>query len=72
MKLNNNFIYFIQENRGKVLGGLSGLIIAVLFAIFGFWKGILIILCILIGVFAGALVERNDNLQAFLYRFLRR
>ena len=70
--MNNNFIGFIQENRGKVLGGLLGLIIAVLFAIFGFWKGVLIILCIIIGVFIGAMAERNDNMQAFFYRFWRR
>jgi uncharacterized membrane protein len=72
MVLKDYFIHFILENRGKILGGLLGLIVAVLFAIFGFWKGLFIIVCIILGVFLGSLVENDGKLQGFFDRLWRR
>jgi uncharacterized membrane protein len=70
--LNDNLIRFFQENKWKILGGFLGLIVAVLFIIFGFWWGIFIIICILVGVFLGSLVENADSMQGFFDRLRRR
>jgi len=51
------FLEIIQElletHRGKVLGAIFGLIIGLLIIVFGFWKTVFIIVCILIGYFLG-------------------
>lgn len=70
--MNDNFILFIQENWGKILGGLLGLLVAIIIVFFGFWKGIFIILCILIGIFLGGRMEKSESLQNFFYRFWNR
>lgn len=70
--MNDNFILFIQENWGKILGGLLGLLVAVIIVFFGFWKGIFIIICILIGIFLGGRIEKSEGLQNFFYRFWNR
>jgi uncharacterized membrane protein len=72
MELNNNIIYFIQENRGKVLGGLFGLVFALLIVIFGFWKGLLIVFCVIAGVVAGGWIESNEKVQDFFSRLWNR
>jgi len=72
MELQDNFYIFIQENWKKVLGGLLGLIVSIIFVIFGFWKGIFIILCIAVGIFAGGRIEKSEGLQNFFNRLWNR
>ncbi len=43
----------LETHRGKVLGAIFGLIIGLLIIVFGFWKTVFIIFCILIGYFLG-------------------
>ncbi len=70
--MKESLYHFVSENRGKVLGGLIGLIIALIIALFGFWTGIFIILCVLIGIYLGARVEGQENLQRLVHRFWNR
>ncbi|MDO9536276.1 MAG: DUF2273 domain-containing protein [Bacillota bacterium] len=67
--MENNIIRFVQEHPGKIIGGLVGLILAVLFVIFGFWKGLFIILSILAGIYLGGKAENNEGFRNFLDRF---
>ena len=67
--MENNIFSFVQENPGKVIGGLVGLVMAVLFVIFGFWKGLFIILSVLAGIYIGAKAEKNEGFRNFLDRF---
>ncbi len=67
--MKESLYHFVSENWGKVLGGLVGLAIALIIALFGFWKGIFIILCVLVGVYLGARMERQESLQQLVYRF---
>jgi len=60
---------FVQEHPGKIIGGLVGLIVAVLFVIFGFWKGLFIILSIVVGIYLGAKAEHNDGFRKFMDKF---
>ncbi|MGI6328340.1 MAG: DUF2273 domain-containing protein [Dethiobacteria bacterium] len=63
------FLRFAKENPGKILGGAIGLLIAVIIVVFGFWRGIFIILCVLAGVLIGARVETNGGLRNLWDKF---
>ncbi len=43
----------IDKHRGAVLGVVAGILIALLFSLFGFWKTIGIAILIVIGYFVG-------------------
>lgn len=58
-----------DENWGKILGGLAGLVLGLMIVIFGFWRGLFIIICVAAGVFLGRSLERNENLRNVLGRF---
>ena len=60
------FLRFAKENPGKILGGLIGLLVAVIIVIFGFWMGIFIILCILAGILIVARGEAGGGLGNLL------
>ncbi len=62
--MKESFLLFLQENRGKVCGGLVGLLVALLVAIFGFWTSLFIILCVLAGAFLGGRIESRENTQS--------
>ncbi len=70
--MKESLYHFVSENWGKVLGGLIGLIVALTIALFGFWTGIFIILCVLVGVYLGARIEKQESLQRLVYRFWNR
>ncbi|RJX28029.1 MAG: DUF2273 domain-containing protein [Dethiobacter sp.] len=67
--MDDHILKFLNENFGKIVGGFLGLLIALIIVIFGFWKGIFIIFCILVGIFIGAKVEKHEGLRNFLDRF---
>lgn len=45
--------YLLDNHRGKLLGLVLGLVISLLIISFGFWKSILVILCVIAGFFLG-------------------
>ncbi len=45
--------YFLNRHWGKILGGLLGLIFALLVVKYGFWLSVFIYLCIAIGLVIG-------------------
>ncbi|MEW5922037.1 MAG: DUF2273 domain-containing protein [Bacillota bacterium] len=59
---------FVNEHRGKIAGGLIGLILALLFVIFGFWKAFFIITFVLAGAFIGSRAELRKEIQLLLNR----
>lgn len=65
----NYFLKIINENLGKIIGGFLGLLIALIIVIFGFWKGVFIIICIVGGIFIGARLEKHEGLRDWLERF---
>jgi uncharacterized membrane protein len=66
--LDDNILKFINENFGKIVGGFLGLLIALIIVVFGFWKGVFIIFCILAGIFIGAKVEKHEGVRNLLER----
>ncbi len=66
--MNDYFYRVLNEHWGKVLGGVVGLIIALLLVIFGFWRGLFIIICVLAGVYVGSRYEKSEEVRDFFRR----
>jgi len=69
MALRESLLSYIYENWGKVLGGLIGLVVALLIIVFGFWSGLFIIACVLAGIFLGGRIEKQENLRKIVNIF---
>ena len=52
---------FIQQHRGKIVGGLIGFLLAVLFLVFGFFKTLFVLACVAVGVYFGSRRENRDR-----------
>ena len=61
--------YFIENNLRGIIGALIGLIFALIFVIFGFWKGLLIILFVTAGYVIGNNYGRKDFYRLLEYIF---
>lgn len=59
----------IFKHKGAVLGGLLGLIIAVLILIIGFWKALLVLLLVGIGIVLGMAIDGNNMIKNSMDRF---
>jgi uncharacterized membrane protein len=62
------FRQFVAEHWGKIVGGLAGLIVGLVFIIFGFWRSLFIFLCVGLGVYLGMILDRNESLRGLLQR----
>lgn len=60
-----------ENHRGKVIGGLSGLVLALLIIRYGFWWSLLIALFVLAGYLIGKrLDDTKEDLWDLLDKFL--
>lgn len=59
----------LAEHWGKALGGLIGLLIGLTIIIFGFWRSLLLFVCIALGIYLGKMFDRHEGLQNVLQRF---
>lgn len=55
--------YFFNEFKLPIISGGVGLVIALLFIFFGFFKTLLILLLTTVGVFVGFYLEKNGILD---------
>lgn len=62
----HSILKFIKENPGKILGGLCGLLVAVVVVVFGFWRGLFILFCVSAGIYLGARAENDEGISRFL------
>ena len=63
-----NWWVLINKHWGKILGGLLGLVFALLVINYGFWVSIFIFLSIGIGLLIGWRLEANKNVGLFFRR----
>jgi len=66
MKSGSNDLF--SGHRGKIIGGLVGFILALLFIFLGFWKTILIVIFVLLGIYLGNRTELFRELHQLLLR----
>ncbi|MBN2880070.1 MAG: DUF2273 domain-containing protein [Clostridia bacterium] len=55
-----------MKHKGAFAGGLIGMVVAVLMLLLGFWKTILVILFIGIGVVAGMSMDGNNVIKDYI------
>ncbi|MBS7576926.1 MULTISPECIES: DUF2273 domain-containing protein [unclassified Enterococcus] len=55
----------LLENILPITGGIFGLVLAILFFTFGFFKTIIVIILIVLGVLFGLYVKRSDLLGKY-------
>ncbi len=60
----------IEKHFGEIVGMILGLIFAILVVTLGFWKTIFVLACIVIGCYAGRLIDNKVDLKEFFDRFL--
>ncbi|MEW5785644.1 MAG: DUF2273 domain-containing protein [Bacillota bacterium] len=66
-----NWWTMMSKHWGKVLGGLLGLIFAILVITLSFWWAVFIFFCVAIGVFVGWRMDLSDGLRSVLERLFR-
>lgn len=60
----------VKAHLGPLAGGLAGLVVAILFLTLGFWRTLLILLCVGVGVFVGGGTKRVQQVMLLLYNKL--
>ncbi|MGE5449919.1 MAG: DUF2273 domain-containing protein [Methanomassiliicoccales archaeon] len=63
-------LYILQEHRGKLLGVLLGLLVAILFVTLGFLKTMFIVLCIVVGFLLGKAIDEQKSFDNWLRKLL--
>ncbi len=63
-----NWYELFMSNMGKIIGAVAGLFIGFLFLRYGFFKGLFLLVFILIGVYIGSHLEKSQNWNDFLSR----
>ncbi len=56
-----NWWLFINKHWGKILGGLLGLVFALLVVNYGFWWSVFIYFCIALGIIIGWRLDLNKK-----------
>ncbi len=60
-----------EEHRGKAIGVAIGLVAAILFLSFGFWRALFIIFCIAIGYFIGKRIDEDKNFDQWIKKIFK-
>ncbi len=63
-----NWWLIISRHWGKILGGLLGLVFALLVVNYGFWWSVFIYLCIGIGILIGWRLDLSKDVGSFFRR----
>lgn len=61
----------LEEHRGKAIGVIIGLLAAILFLTFGFWRALFIILCIVVGYFIGKRIDEDQNFNQWIKKLFK-
>ncbi|NPV28538.1 MAG: DUF2273 domain-containing protein [Firmicutes bacterium] len=61
----------LERHRGKVLGVVLGLAVGLLIILFGFWKTVFVLLCVLIGYFLGRRFDEGGGPGEWWERIFR-
>lgn len=62
----------IFKHKGAFVGGLIGLIIALLILVIGFWKALLVLFLVGGGIVLGMAIDGNNMIKSSMDRFKRK
>jgi uncharacterized membrane protein len=57
-------------HRGKIIGGILGLIIAIIIITLGFLKAVFVILCTVLGYYIGKSLDNKEDIRDILDKIL--
>lgn len=60
------FLRLLEEHPGKIIGGIAGLLLGLIFLLVGFWKTIIFLGFVAIGVFFGRKFDNNERFKDIL------
>lgn len=60
----------LSGNRGKITGSAIGLLIAILFLTLGFFRTLLIVICVSLGYYIGKQVDDRVDIAEILSRMI--
>lgn len=64
-----NWLETAGKHWGKIIGGLLGLIFALLVVNYGFWMSLFIFVCIAIGILVGWRLDIGKDVGIYIRRF---
>ena len=59
-----------SQHKGKIIGGIVGLTIAIVIIAFGFLKAIFVIFCTVLGYYIGKLLDNKGDIRDILDKIL--
>ncbi|MBP2649333.1 MAG: hypothetical protein H6Q74_158 [Firmicutes bacterium] len=59
-----------QQHSGKIIGGLTGLILGVLIICFGFFRTLFVLICVIAGYIVGKRIDEKEDIMEILDRLL--
>jgi uncharacterized membrane protein len=63
---------FFQKHPGLVIGGLVGLLIGLIFLVFDFWKMLIFVVLVTLGIFIGYVLDSDGRFKEQINKFGRR
>ncbi|MDD4569918.1 MAG: DUF2273 domain-containing protein [Tepidanaerobacteraceae bacterium] len=58
------------QHRGKIIGGILGLLIGIVIIVFGFFKALFVIICTILGYYIGKSTDNKEKFRDFLDKIL--
>jgi len=65
-----NVRHVLMLFRGRIIGAVFGVSLALMLIFFGFWQTVFIIVCGLVGYYLGVRFDHDEDLRGFLERVL--
>ena len=62
---------WIKSHQGKVIGGVAGLLVAILILTINFWRTLLLFTLIGLGVYLGSYLDHGNQLRAFMEKIFK-
>ncbi|MGI5850802.1 MAG: DUF2273 domain-containing protein [Clostridiales bacterium] len=59
-----------QEHKGRIVGVSLGLIVGIVFVTIGFWKTVILLMCVGIGYWLGGMTDKQEKFMNFLDKIL--
>ena len=66
----DRLVDFLLNNFGKILGTFSGFILGVFLLTLGFFKTLLLSLCMIIGYFFGKKIDNKEKIEEYVIKLL--
>jgi len=63
-----DFLTFLLTNKGRILGIATGLLVGLVSAIWGFWEGMFVLFCLILGNYIGKYFDNKHSLKEVIER----